>query len=182
VARLYRVSDAAEIAGRRPRLPPRALVEAWPDLYDHGEAWVGEGAREALEAVGGPLPIGVSIDAALVPIYYGPRVGDLESLPLEESLRARVVSAHGIAAAWITLDQFGDRTVWVPGSPHDPVFYLRRPGGASAHVWRLFRRRAEALIYMGEHYGRDPEARDWAHALPVEDWEELIVRRATRHA
>src|SRR2546422_7079004 len=29
------------------------------------------------------------------------------SLPREESLRARVVSGRGIAAAWITLDRFG---------------------------------------------------------------------------
>src|SRR4030095_6297170 len=52
--------------------------------------------------------------------YYGPRLQDVESLPLEDSLRARVLSAHGIAAAWITYDQFRARTVYEPTAPAAP--------------------------------------------------------------
>lgn len=98
------------------------------------------------------------------------------SLPTEESLRARVLSAHGIAVAWTTLDQFGAAIEYQPESPLDPVFFLRRPGGAMAHRWRLFRTRQEAVVFMREFYGNDSEAGEWAASLPVESYETLLAR------
>jgi hypothetical protein len=174
------VSDAAEIAKRRKLLPPGRLLEAWPDLYTAGQAWVGDEARALLESAGRALPIALSVDAAAVPIYYGPRLSDVESLPLEESLRARVLSARGIAVAWISYDQFGQRTVYEPTGPADPIFYLRRPGGTAAHIWRLFRTKQEARVYMAEYYGRDSEGRDWAEALHAETFDDLLARQRPR--
>jgi hypothetical protein len=179
MGRLYLVSDARDIAERRKLLPRERLVETWADLYTGGRFWIGDTSRELLESVGTPLPVTLGLDGALIPIYYGPRLRDVESLPTEESLQARVLSAHGIAAAWITFDQFGARTEYVPTGPADPIFFLRRPAGMAAHVWRLFRTRREALAYMAEYYGRDSEARDWAEALPVETFDELLERHAT---
>ena len=177
---LYLLSDAGEIARRRKLLSPGQLVEAWPDLYATGRFWVGETSRALLNGVGPPLPVLLSLDGDLVPIYYGPRLQDLDSLPLEESLRTRVLSAHGIAVAWITLDQWGERTVNEPTGPTDPIFFLRRPGGTAAHIWRLFRQRREGRVYMAEYFGRDAEGRDWAEALAVETFEELLERHAVR--
>jgi hypothetical protein len=180
VARVHLLADAAEVAKRRKLARPGQLLEAWPDLYVAGRAWVGDETRLLLEAAGGPLPLALSVDEAAVPIYYGPRLSDTESLPLEESLRARVLSAHGIAAAWITYDQFGQRTVYEPTGPADPIFYLRRPAGTAAHIWRLFRTKQEARVYMAEYYGRDSEGRDWAETLPAETFEDLLARHARR--
>ena len=176
MARLHAVPDAAEIAKRRKLLPPGRLLEAWPDLYVAGQAWVGDEARALLETVGGALAVKLSVDATAVPVYYGPRLSDVESLPLEESLRARVLSARGIAVAWISYDQFGERTVYEPTGPADPIFYLRRPGGTAAHIWRLFRTKPEARVYMAEYYGRDSEGREWAETLPAETFDELLAR------
>ena len=180
MARLHALSDATEVAKRRKLLPPGRLLEAWPDLYTAGQAWVGDEARALLESVGGALPIALSVDAAAVPVYYGPRLQDPESLPLEESLRARVLSARGIAAAWITYDQFGQRTVYEPTGPADPIFYLRRPAAAAAHIWRLFRTKREARAYMAEYYGRDSEGRDWADTLPAETFDDLLASQRPR--
>jgi len=180
MTRVHLLDDASDVARRRKLTPPGTLVEAWPDLYTAGRAWVGEEMHLLLEAAGGPLAPSVSVEAGAVPIYYGPRLQDVESLPREDSLRARVLSAHGIAVAWITYDQFGQRTVYEPTGPADPIFYLRRPGGAAAHVWRLFRTKQEARVYMAEHYGRDSEGRDWAAALPAETFEDLLARHAHR--
>ncbi|HJR01127.1 MAG TPA: hypothetical protein VKA83_05815 [Methylomirabilota bacterium] len=176
MARLHALPDAAEIAKRRKRLPPGRLLEAWPDLYVAGQVWVGDEARALLETVGGTLAVTLSVDAAALRVYYGPRLSDVESLPLEESLRARVLSARGIAVAWISYDQFGQRTVYEPTGPADPIFYLRRPGGTAAHIWRLFRTKPEARAYMAEYYGRDSEGRDWAAGLPAETFDELLAR------
>jgi hypothetical protein len=104
----------------------------------------------------------------------------VESLPLEESLRARVLSARGIAVAWITYDQFGERTVYEPTGPADPIFYLRRPASVVAHIWRLFRTKREARVYMAEYYGRDSEGRDWAESLPAETYDDLLAGQNPR--
>lgn len=174
--RLYLIADGQEIVRRRKLLGPGRLIEAWPDLYSAGEFWVGESTKQALDSVEGTLAARLSVDAAAVPIYYGSRLQDAESLPAEESLTSRVLSAHGIGVAWITIDQFGERNQPEPQGPADPVFYLRRPAGTAAHVWRLFRTRREAHVYMAEHYGRDSAGRDWAAGLPIETFEEFLAR------
>jgi hypothetical protein len=156
------------------------LIEVWPDLHAPGEFWVGESAKALLDEAGAPLAARLTLDAATVPIYYGPQLCDAESLPTEESLQTRVLSAHGIAAAWITLDRFGARTRHELRSPTDPVFYLRRAGGSAAHLWRLFQSRREAVVCMAEYYGDDAQAREWAEGLAVGTWDELIERHATR--
>jgi len=176
MARLYLVVDDGEIPRRRKLVPRGRLVEAWPDLYVTGRFWMGETSKALLDGVGAPLPLTFWLDGALVPIYYGPRLRDVESLPLEESLQARVLSAHGVAVAWITFDQFGVRTVYEPTGPTDPIFFLRRPAGTTAHIWRLFRNRREAHVYMGEYYGRESEGREWADTLAVDTFEELLQR------
>jgi hypothetical protein len=178
-SRLYLVSDAAEIARRRARAGAGGLLEAWPDLYASGEFWVGESAKTLLDGPDDPLPARFWIEGSHVPVYYGPRLSDLDSLPAEESLRSRVLSAHAIAVAWITLDRFGERAQHAPASPRDPIFYLRRPSGRAAHLWRLFRTRGEARVYMTEYYGDDPEAREWASSIPAEDFDDLLSRHAT---
>lgn len=181
MSRIFLVEDPAEIARRRKRAPPGSFVEAWPDLHVRGDVWIGEASKALLEAPGDPLPARLSVDGSHVPIYYGPRLSDLDSLPTAESVRARVLSAHGIGAAWITLDAAGVRTQYQPQSPEDPVFFLRRPGGSAAHLWRLFRSREEAVVYMREYYGRDPEGAVWAESLPATSWDDLIERHATNH-
>jgi hypothetical protein len=180
VSRIYLVPDGGEIGRRRALLPRESFVEAWPDLYTPGLAWIGDEAKALLDGAGGPLPAFLSLDAADVPIYYGPRLADLGSLPVEDSVRARALSGHGMAAAWITLDQFGERNLYQAQSPQDPVFVLRRPRGDVAHRWRLFRTREEAVTFMGEFYGNDPEAQEWARSLALERYEDLIERRGRK--
>lgn len=177
--RLYLVSDAGEIARRRKLVARGRLVEAWPDLYTAGDFWLGETSKVLLDGSGPPLGVKLSLDCSAVPVYYGPRLCGVDSLPAESSLQSRVLSAHGIAATWITQDQFGERTTYEPSGPTDPVFYLRRPAGSVAHVWRLFRSKREARAYMGEYYGKDSEAREWVEGLTADTFEDLLRRHAS---
>ena len=181
MGRLYLVADAGEISRRRALVPAGRLVEAWPDLHTKGAFWMGEGAKTLLDSTGAPLQAKIELDAASVPVYYGPGLCDVESLPPEESIQTRALSARGIAVVWITMDRFGERTQYEPKSPMDPVFYLRRPGGKAAHVWRLFQSKAEARVYMAEYFGNDPEAQQWADGLSAATWDEMIQRYATHH-
>ena len=111
----------------------------------------------------------------LVPHGSSSVIAWLQSL-VAPDLAFPVLSAHGIAVAWITYDRFGARTEYQPSSPLDPVFYLRRPGGHAAHLWRLFKTKREAVQYMAEYFGRDPESGDWAERLKAEDFQELVDR------
>ncbi len=179
MGRIYLIADGPEIGRRRKSVPPGSLVEAWQDLAVAGDFWMGEESKALLDAGGAPIKPKLWLEGACVPIHYGPRLSEIASLPLEESLRARVLSARGVAVAWITLNQFGERTGYEPQSPADPAFFLRRPGGGTAHIWRLFRTRREAIAYMREYYGRDPDAIEWAQTLPAENCEELLKHHAT---
>jgi hypothetical protein len=195
MGRVYLVSDDGAIARRRRELPGQ-LIEAWPDLYlgdlfwlgddearqaaysaVHREPvagalyWIGEASKAALDRAGPPLPWDLAIEETSVPIYYGPGLTDRESLPAEDSVRARVLSAHGIAAIWMTYDASGARVEHQPTSPLDPVFHLRRPGGRTVHLFRTLTTRTEAVSIL---------ACDWAAKLPVEDFADLIQRHATR--
>lgn len=200
MGRLYLVGDKAEVDRRRRLCDQSALIEVWqdlcaPDIFWIGDDearrsaygrksesppaglfWMGEESKKALDRAGGELRFLLALEEDAVPVYYGPRLTDIESLPGEESLRARVLSAHGIAVAWITYDRFGARTEYQPASPLDPVFYLRRPGGHAAHLWRLFTTKREAVLYMAEYFGRDPESGDWAEGLKAEHFQELLDR------
>jgi hypothetical protein len=173
---LYLSTAKAEIARRRAVVPKGQVVEAWPDLVEPGALWLGEESKALLERDGPPLPVRLSLPADRVALYYGPQLSDVESLPREESLRARVVSGRGIAAAWITLDRFGQKNAYEPQSPADPVFNLRRVGGGKGHLWRLFRTKQEAIVYMGESYGRESEGAEWAQGLAIDSFEDLVTR------
>ena len=177
---LYLTTEKDEIARRRGLVPKGEVVEAWPDLVEPGALWLGEASKALLERASTPLAVRLSLPADSVAVYYGPQLSDVESLPREESLRARIVSGRGIAATWITLDRFGQRNTFEPQSPADQVFNLRRVGGGKGHLWRLFRTKPEAIVYMAEAYGRDSEGAAWAQALAVSDFEELVKRFAQR--
>jgi len=180
VSHLYLTAARDEIARRRRLVPKGQVVEAWPDHAEPAVLWLGESSRALLEAVGAPLEANLALPANTIAVYYGPRLCDVESLPSEESLKGRVVSGHGIAVAWITLDRFGQRASSEPGSPSDPVFHLRRVGGGAGHLWRLFRTKDDAVRYMGETFGPDSEGAEWAQELAVADFAELLERHARR--
>ena len=145
MVRLFLVTDRSEIDRRRRLLGPSEVVEVWealhaPDVtwlgdpelrriaYQRADAiptpglfWVGESAKAALDRTDVPLPHLLAVPEASVPVYYGPWLRDTESLPGEESLRARVLSARGIAVAWATYDQTGARLEYQPANPLDQV-------------------------------------------------------------
>ena len=180
MSRIYFLHDGNDMVRRRAQVPKGRVVEAWADVaVGGGTFWVGEDGKALLDAAGEqPMTAQLAIPAEAVAIFYGPRLCDLESLPREESLRARVLSAHGVAVAWITLDRLGQRTRHEPASPADTVFHLRRPGGGAGHVWRLFRDKREAMAWMDDAYGADSEGAEWARALPADDFDALVKRHA----
>lgn len=200
MARLFLVTDRSEIDRRRRLLDPGEVVEVWealhaPDVawlgdpelrriaYQRAGAaptpglfWLGESAKAALDRVGPPLPHLLAIPGEIIPVYYGPWLRDTESLPEEESLKARVLSGRGIGVAWATYDHAGARLEYQPADPLDPVFYLRRARAKAVHAWRLFRSRQEAVQYATEMLKGDEDAARWAETVPAQDFDDLVRR------
>ncbi|MGH7332302.1 MAG: hypothetical protein ACREKS_06030 [Candidatus Rokuibacteriota bacterium] len=178
--RLYLIASSDEIVRRRAKTPKGTVVEAWPDVKGVG-FWVGAESKVLLDATEDTaVSAELSLPATSVAIYYGPKLCDIDALPRAESLQTRVLSVHGIAVAWVTLDRFGQRNTYEPQSPVDPIFHLRRPGSTRGHLWRLFRTKAEAVVALREMHGQGSEAVEWAQALPVEDFDDLIRQHAQR--
>jgi len=176
--RLYLIASGDEIVRRRAKTPKGTVVEAWPDAKGVG-FWVGAESKALLDGADDTPPVvELSLPSASVAVYYGPRLCDIDALPREESLRTRVLSVHGLAVAWVTLDRFGQRNTYEPRSPADPTFHLRRPGGTVGHLWRLFHTKSEAVVFLGEMYGHESEAVTWAQALTVDDFDALLRRYA----
>lgn len=200
MAHLYLVTDRPELDRRRRLASPSEVVEIWEALYapdvawlgepelrriayqredatrTPGLFWIGEAAKAALERAAPPLSHLLAVPEASVPVYYGPWLRDTESLPSEETLKARVLSARGIAVAWATYDATGARTDHQPADPLDPVFFLRRPRGRTLHAWRLFHSRAEAVHHASEALEGDEDAARWAQAIPATDFDDLVRR------
>jgi hypothetical protein len=202
MGRIYLVTDRPDIERRRQALPG-VLIEVWPDLRsgdlfwlgdderrreaytaaarerpNGGMYWIGETSKAALDRAGEPLAWQLAVDERLVPIYYPPWLADADSLPHEDSLRARALSAHSIAVAWSTYDHAGRRADDQPASPLDAQFYLRRPKGKTLHRFHGFPTKAEAIATMADLSAHDPAARRWAEALPALDFLHL-VKQAT---
>lgn len=202
MGRIYLVVDRAEIERRRQALPG-VLIEVWPDLHagdlfwlgdaerrraaytaaereraPGGLYWIGETTKAGLDGAGDPLDWKLAVDEALVPVYYGPWLEDTDSLPHEDSVRARALSAHAIAVAWSTYDRFGRRVEYQPASPLDPKFYLRRPKGRTLHLFHAIRTKAEAIAAMADRAEHDSKARAWAESLSVGDFAALMERAA----
>lgn len=200
MARLFLITDRSEVTRRRRLLDPAEVVEVWEALYSPdvswlgdtalrqiayqregvtpspGLFWIGESAKAALERAGTPLPHLLAVPDTAVPVYYGPWLREAESLPSEETLKARVLSARGVAAIWATFDATGARTDHQPADPLDPLFYLRRARARTAHAWRLFRSRADAGRYAREVLAHDDEALRWAETIPASDFDDLVRR------
>ena len=177
------MSAGAEMVRRRGLVPQGAVVEAWPDLHvGGGSFWIGEESKALLDAHGGPdagpMASELSLPAETVPVFYGPHLCDIESLPREESLKARVLSGRGIAVAWITLDRDGQRVTHEPENPQDPIFHQRRAGSTAGHLWRRFATKREAIEFMQNAWGAESEGADWARALPADDFEALLKAHA----
>jgi hypothetical protein len=86
---LYLVEGKDEVLRRRALVPAGQVVEAWADHHVGGAFWVGEESKRLLDAAGPSLPSAMELPDDSVPVFYGPRLCDIDSLPREESVRTR---------------------------------------------------------------------------------------------
>jgi hypothetical protein len=175
MSRIYRIDNGKAVRERQRALPRGTVAEAWLDVFQPGVVWVSEATKRLLDAPGPPLASSAIVEGARISIFYPEEPRDAASLPSEESLRARVVAGHGIAATWYgTTGQAGKRPLPEPTSPEDAFFFLMKMGASANHAWRLFRTRDEAVEFMTRHFPEDGRGKAWAEKLPFRKYSELL--------
>ncbi|MBI2901981.1 MAG: hypothetical protein HYY12_00140 [Candidatus Methylomirabilis oxyfera] len=150
-------------------------IEIWSDVFEDGFFWVADEARIALEEVKIPFKVVGQIPTDRVKVYYARHLqAALESLPNEDSVKARVLAGHGIGAVLFFI---GDGQTMPPEEPTDPkdaLFYLSKPGAKYYYLWRLFRSKEDAEGYVVQKFKDDENARSWAASIPVVAYGELL--------
>ncbi|MBI2883991.1 MAG: hypothetical protein HYY11_08815 [Candidatus Methylomirabilis oxyfera] len=154
-------------------------VEIWSDVFEPGIFWVADDARQALEEAGIAFTTLTQVQSDRIPVYYAPHLRpDHESLPGEDSVRARVLAGHGIGAVLFFI---GDGTQMPPEEPiglKDALFYLSKPGAGYYYLWRLFRSKEDAEHYVARTFKDDEDATRWAASIPVTAYAELLQQGA----
>ncbi len=160
----------------RERLKGR-YVEIWSDVFEEGIFWVADEARAALEEVKIPFEIVRQIPAQRVRVYHAAHLHtDPESLPKEDSVRARVLAGHGIAAVLFFIGDGKTMPPEEPTHPRDALFYLSKPGAKYYYLWRLFRSKEDAERHVAQRFKEDEGAREWVASLPVLSYGELMEK------
>jgi hypothetical protein len=181
MTQIFRIENGRAVRERQRALPQGSVVDAWPDVFEPRTFWIGETTKRILDAAGAPLPASAVVEASRIAVFFPDEPHDRASLPSEESLRVRVLSAHGIAVTWFgTTEGMARRPLPEPVSPEDAFFFLMRMGSRINHAWRLFRTRDEAIEFMPRHFADDAEARAWAETLPAGSYSELLRRGIER--
>lgn len=160
----------------RERLKGR-YVEIWSDVFEEGNFWVADEARAALEEVKIPFETVRQIPADRVKVYRAAHLHtDPESLPKEDSVRARVLAGHGIGAVLFFIGDGKMMPPEEPTHPRDALFYLSKPGAKQYYLWRLFRSKEDAELHVTHKLKEDEGARDWVASFPVLSYSELAEK------
>lgn len=150
-------------------------VEIWSDVFEPGIFWIADEARQALEEVRIPFTVLAQIPAECVTVYYARHLQpDPESLPDEDSVKARVLAGHGIGAVLFFIGDGAQMPPEEPTDPKDALFYLSKPGAGYYYLWRLFRSKEDAEHYVAQKFADDDAAKRWAASIPVVAYGELL--------
>ena len=127
----------------------KVFVEIWVDVFDPAVHWASPAARAVLDEVGIAYRVTGEVEAEAIPVFFPAGLETPpEILPDGDSLRARILAGHGIAAALVYVASAANPPREEPTAPEDSLFYLSRPGGGRYCIWRLFRSRGDAEYHM----------------------------------
>lgn len=158
----------------RERLKGR-YVEIWADVFEEGIFWVGDEAKAVLEEVKVAFRVLNRIPAGRITIFHAARLApDPESLPNEQSVRARTLAGHGLGAVLVFVGDGQQMPPEEPSSPKDALFSLSKPGANQYYLWRLFRSKEDAEHYVSQKLKDDEGAKGWVASIPVAAYGELL--------
>ncbi len=172
----FRVADRAAFERALSGIPPEVWVTAHDDRAradDPAALWTTLAALDAMRERGVPVEPVESLEAELIPVFYGP------GATVHAKLMAAELRCCALAAGAIGAIRAGEGPVdEVAGKTGLPVNELLawRPPFSPPYVWLLIRRREDAPPAALRLYPGDAAARQWAERFGVSSLSALLSK------
>ncbi len=169
-----RVTDRAGFREALSRIP------FWVPTYDDrtpgaagGGVWTTLAALDVLREKGVTLEPVESLEAELIPVFYGPGA-TVHAKLMAADLRCSALASGAIGAIRAgegTVEEVASRTGLPPAD-----LLAWRPPYSPPNVWLLIRERADAVSAAERLYPGDASAREWAERFGVHNLGALLAR------
>ena len=172
----FRVSNRAAFAVALSGIPPETWVTAREDLAradDPGTLWTTLAALDVMRERGVRLEPIESLEAELIPVFYGPGA-TVHAKLMAADLRCCVVAAGSIGAIRAGeggADEVAKRTGVAAGD-----LFSWQPPFSPPYVWFLIRRREEAVPAAERFFPGNDAARQWAERFGVSSLHALLAK------
>jgi hypothetical protein len=172
-----RVSNLTEFKDALSRIPP----ETWATAYDDhtcgdapGVLWATLAALDVMRERGIRLEPIESLEAELIPVFYGPGA-TVHAKLMAADLRCAALASGAIGAIRVgegTVEEVANTTGLRPEN-----LLSWQPPFSPPYVWLLIRRREDALWAVEQRYPGHEAARQWAERFGVGSLDVLLARR-----
>lgn len=172
----FRVPNRAVFTEALSRIPPETWVTAREDLAradDPGTLWTTLAALDVMRERGVPLEPIESLEAELIPVFYGPGA-TVHAKLMAADLRCCALAAGAIGAIRAgegSVNEVARRTDLPAGD-----LFSWQPPFSPPYVWLLIRRREEAVRAAERLFPGNDAARQWADRFGVSSLHALLAR------
>ena len=171
-----RIPDHASFRDALSRIPPDTWVNTYYDdaRGDSSRAvWATLAALDVMRERGVPLEAIETLEAELIPVFYGPGA-TVHAKLMAADLRCAALAAGAIGAIRAgegTVDEIAART----GLRREDLMPWQPPF-SPPYVWLLIRRREDVPRAVAQLYPGTETARQWAERFGVESLEALLAK------
>ena len=172
----FRVTDRGAFQRAVCRIPPEVWVTAHDDQAradDPGALWTTLAALDVMRERGVPVDPVETLEAELIPVFYGP------GATVHAKLMAAELRCCALAAGAIGAIRAGEGPVdEVAGKTGLPAADLLawHPPLSPSYVWLLIRRRENAASAVRQLYPGDAAACQWAERFGVSSLSALLSK------
>lgn len=172
----FRIPDRATFRDALSRIPP----ETWVNTYDdHARRdsplalWTTLAALDVMRERGVPLEAIETLEAELIPVFYGPGA-TVHAKLMAADLRCATLASGAVGAIRTgegPVDEVAART----GLPRGDLLSWQPPF-SPPYVWLLIRRREDAPRAVERLYPGNDTARQWAERFGVPGLDALLAK------
>jgi hypothetical protein len=172
----FRTPDRAKFRDALSRIPPETWVTTYDDHARHDSPpalWTTLAALDVMRERGVPLEAIETLEAELIPVFYGPGA-TVHAKLMAADLRCATLASGAVGAIRAgegSVDEIAARTGL---SKVDLLSW--QPPFSPPYVWLLIRRREEAPRAVERLYPGNDTARQWAERFGVSGLDSLLAR------
>ena len=172
----FRIPDHATFRDALSRIPPETWVNTYDDCARRDgplALWTTLAALDVMRERGVPLEAIETLEAELIPVFYGPGA-TVHAKLMAADLRCATLASGAVGAIRAgegPVDEVAART----GLPRGDLLSWQPPF-SPPYVWLLIRRREEAPRGVERLYPGNETARQWAERFGVSGLDALLAK------